>query len=48
MGLADARKLTQGAQETLRFRVVKAVVNDGRTCTETAKLLGIARRTVSR
>jgi transposase len=48
MELEDARKLTQDAQETLRFRAVKGVVNDGRTCTETAKLLGVARGTVSR
>lgn len=48
MKLEDVRKLTQDAQESLRLRAVKAVVNDGRTCTETAKLLGVARATVSR
>ena len=48
MELGDARKLTQDAQEALRFRVVKAVVKDNRTCTETAKSLGVARGTVSK
>lgn len=48
MDLGDARKLSQASQETLRLRAVKAIVDDGRTCTETAKLLGVARGTVSR
>ena len=48
MKLIDARKLTQEAQENLRLRVVKAVMDDGRNCTETAKFLGAARGTVSK
>lgn len=48
MDLGDARKLTQDAQETLRLRAVKIVVKNGLSCTEVAKLLGIARGTVSR
>jgi transposase len=48
MELGDARKLTQDAQETLRLRAVKVVVKDGRSCTEAAKLFGVARGTVSR
>lgn len=48
MELGDARKLTQEAQESLRLRAVRAVMKEGRTCTEAAKLFGVARGTVSR
>lgn len=48
MELGDAWKLTQEAQESLRMRAVRAVLKEGRTCTESAKLFGVARGTVSR
>lgn len=48
MELGDARKLTQEAQESLRLRAVKAVVKDKKSCIEVAKVLGVARGTVSR
>lgn len=48
MELGDARKLTQEAQESVRLRAVRAVVEDKKTCTEVAQVLGVARGTVSR
>ena len=48
MELGDARKLTQDAQESLRLRAVRTVLKEGHTCTESAKLFGVARGTVSR
>jgi hypothetical protein len=48
MELGDARKLSQEAQESLRLRAVKAVVEDQKTCKEVSKVLGVARGTVSR
>ncbi|MEB3703185.1 IS630 family transposase [Candidatus Bealeia paramacronuclearis] len=48
MKLGDARKLTQDAQESLRLRGIKAVVEGGKTHAEVGHLLGVARGTVSR
>ena len=47
MKLKDARKLTQDAQEALRLRAIKWVINDGKTRTEVASLLGVSRVAVS-
>lgn len=44
----DARSITPKAQEVLRIRAVKAVVEAGKTHQEVADLFGIARGTVSR
>lgn len=48
MQLGDARKLTQDAQESLRMRAVKAVIEDQKTCAEIGMILGVARGTVSK
>jgi transposase len=48
MKLPDARKLSQDAQEALRLRAISAVVSEGRTRTEIARLLGVSRVAVSR
>ena len=44
----DARTLSQDAQEALRKRAVAMVVAERQTCTHTARLLGVARGTVSK
>lgn len=46
MELGDARKLTQDAQESLRMRAVKGVIEDKMPCAKIGKLLGVARSTV--
>jgi transposase len=46
MMLTDARKLTQDAQEALRLRAVKMVVQDNISKTQVARLLGVSRRAV--
>jgi transposase len=38
----------EDAQESLRIRAVKAVAHNGKACTETARLMGVARGTVSK
>jgi len=43
----DARKLPPKAQEALRFRAVYAVEEQGKTQEEVAKMLGVARTTVT-
>lgn len=48
MKLADARTLSQDAQESLRMRAVKAVVEDGKTRIETARTFGVGRIIVGR
>lgn len=48
MEVIDARKLSQDAQEGLRLRAVRCVIEDKRTCTEVAKVFGVARGVVSR
>jgi transposase len=47
MKLKDARTLTQDAQEALRLRAIKCVVEDGKTRTEVAGYLGVSRVAVS-
>jgi transposase len=47
MELLDARKLSQDAQEALRLRAIKAVVEGGKTRTEVGRLLGVSRVAVS-
>ena len=44
----DARRIHPKAQETLRLRAVKAVVEDGKTHQEVANLFGVARGTVTK
>jgi transposase len=48
MKIADARTLSQDAQESLRMRAVKAVIEDGKTQVETAKTFGVGRVIVGR
>lgn len=48
MELGDARTLSQEAQEALRYRAVRLVVEEGRRQVEVARALGVARGTVSR
>ena len=47
MELIDARKLSQEAQEALRLRAIKMVLEAGKTRTEVADLLGVSRYAVS-
>src|ERR1019366_4173005 len=47
MELIDARKLSQDAQEALRLRAIKMVLDDGKTRTEVAKLIGVSRYSVN-
>jgi transposase len=47
MELTDARKLSQEAQEALRLRAIKMVLDDGKTRTEVAELLGVSRYSVN-
>ena len=47
MELIDARKLSQDAQEALRLRAIKIVLEDGKTRTEVAELLGVSRYAVN-
>jgi transposase len=47
MELTDARKLSQDAQEALRLRAIKIVLEDGKTRTEVAELLGVSRYAVN-
>lgn len=48
MKIADARTLSPDAQESLRLRAVKAVVEEGKTRVETAKIFGVGRIIVGR
>jgi transposase len=43
----DARSLSSEALEALRGRAVHAVIQQGASCAETARLLGVSRQTVS-
>ena len=45
--MVDARKLSQEAQEALRLRAIRAVVEGGKTKTEVAVLFGVSRAAVS-
>lgn len=47
MELIDARKLSQEAQEALRLRAIKMVLEDGKSRREVADLLGVSRYAVS-
>lgn len=47
MELTDARKLTQEAQEALRLRAIKMVLENGKTRTAVAELLGVSRYAVN-
>src|SRR5690349_19923668 len=42
----DARRLTSSAQEALRERAVRAVVEQGMTQSEAARVFGVSRQTV--
>jgi transposase len=48
MELVDARKLSQDAQESLRLRAVKAVIDEGMSQKEVARLMGVARGVVNK
>ena len=47
MILTDARKLSQDAQEALRMRAIKAVVDDGMTIVAVAKMFDVSRAAVT-
>lgn len=47
MGLEDARKLSQDAQEALRLRAINAVIEGGKTKSEVARLFGVSRVAVT-
>lgn len=47
MKLTDARRLSQDAQEALRLRAIKMVLEDGKTRTEVGKLIGVSRYAVN-
>jgi transposase len=47
MKLADARTLSQDAQEALRFRAIHLVVNERKSRAEVGRLLGVSRAAVS-
>jgi len=47
MKLEDARRLSQDAQEALRFRAIHLVVNGGKSRAEVGRLLGVSRAAVS-